>query len=203
MGDMTTSQVDGTSPRSRRASWAGYGAAAWGFLFALPSFYWGLGGTVGATTTISPSLVELVENRVTWFLVTLWVTGALKVVGGVLGLALVRPGWGTGMNRLLQFAAWGAGVLLLWHGGLFVVSGLLAQSGDARIAEETLQVLRWYTYLWGPWFMAGGLLFIAAARIHLRGMPDPYARRSAVIAGAIGGIGALGLSVAMMVMGSL
>ncbi|GAA4222790.1 hypothetical protein GCM10023075_14550 [Streptosporangium album] len=167
-------------------------------MFALPSFYWALGGTAGAATTISPSLVALVENRVTWFLVTLWVTGALKVVGGVLGLALVRRGRGTGMDRLLQFAAWGAGVLLLWHGGLFVANGLLVKPGDPGMTAEILQVLRWYTYLWGPWFMAGGLLFIAAARIHLRGLPG---RRGAVIAGAIGGTGALGLSVAMTVMG--
>ncbi|MDP9863142.1 MULTISPECIES: DUF3995 domain-containing protein [Streptosporangium] len=195
---MTASQVDGTTAaRSRRAAWAGYGAAAWGFLFALPSFYWALGGTAGATTTISPSLVRLVQDGVTWFIVVLWVTGALKVVGGVLGLALVRR-WGTGMSRLLQFAAWGAGVLLLWHGGLFVVQGLLLQLDGTGIAPELLPVIRWYTYLWGPWFMAGGLLFVLAARVQRRGLAD---RRGTAVAGAAGGVGALGLSVALTVMG--
>ncbi|WP_433251192.1 DUF3995 domain-containing protein [Streptosporangium sp. CA-135522] len=194
---MTASQVSETAPRTRRAVWAGYGAAAWGFLFALPSFYWALGGTAGATTTLAPPLVKLAQDRVTWFLVVLWVTGVLKVVGGAVGLALVRR-WGVGMSRLLQFAAWGAGVLLLWHGGLFVVQGLLLQAGDTELPQELLPVIRWYTYLWGPWFMAGGLLFLVAARVHLRGLAD---RRGAVIAGVIGGSGALALSVAMLILG--
>ncbi|ACZ83986.1 DUF3995 domain-containing protein [Streptosporangium roseum] len=194
---MTTSQVNETAPRSRRAAWAAYGVAAWGFLFALPSFYWALGGTAGAATTIAPPLVKMVEDRVTWFLVVLWATGALKVVGGVVGLALLRR-WGTGMSRLLQLAAWGAGGLLLWHGGLFVVQGLLMQADSAGIAPDLLPVIRWYTYLWGPWFMAGGLLFITAALVHLRGLAD---RRGAVIACAVGGLGALILSVAMLLLG--
>ncbi|MER5419336.1 DUF3995 domain-containing protein [Streptosporangium roseum] len=194
---MTASQVNETAPRSRRAAWAGYGVAAWGFLFALPSFYWALGGTAGAATTIAPPLVKMVEDRVTWFLVVLWATGALKVVGGVVGLALLRR-WGTGVSRLLQLAAWGAGGLLLWHGGLFIVQGLLMQADSAGIAPDLLPVIRWYTYLWGPWFMAGGLLFVTAALVHLRGLAD---RRGAVIAGAVGGLGALILSVAMLLLG--
>ncbi|MER5321956.1 DUF3995 domain-containing protein [Streptosporangium roseum] len=194
---MTDSQVNETVPRSRRAVWAGYGVAAWGFLFALPSFYWALGGTAGAATTIAPPLVKMVEDRVTWFLVVLWATGALKVVGGVVGLALLRS-WGTGVSRLLQLAAWGAGGLLLWHGGVFVVQGLLLQADSTGIAPELLPVIRWYTYLWGPWFMAGGLLFVTAALVHLRGLAD---RRGAVIAGAVGGLGASILSVAMLLLG--
>ncbi|MEU7986079.1 DUF3995 domain-containing protein [Streptosporangium canum] len=194
---MTASQVNETAPRSRRAAWAGYGAAAWGFLFAMPSFYWALGGTAGAATMISAPLARMAQDRVTWFLVVLWVTGALKVVGGVLGLALLRR-WGTGVSRLLQLAAWGAGVLLLWHGGLFVVQGLLLQADSTGIAPESLPAIRWYTYLWGPWFMAGGLLFLMAARVHLRGLSD---RPGAVVAGAVGGLGALGLSAAALALG--
>jgi hypothetical protein len=166
-------------------------------VFALPSFYWAAGGVAGAATTVAPALVRLVQEQATWFIVVLWVTGLLKVVGGLLGLALVG-GWGQRGSRFLQLAGWGAGVLLVWHGGLFLVQGLLVQSGVVTIAPELLSVSRWYTYLWGPWFVVGGLLFIMAARIHLRSVGD---RRSGAIAGAVGGFGALGLSVAMLAAG--
>ncbi|GAA3169774.1 hypothetical protein GCM10010466_68690 [Planomonospora alba] len=172
--------------------------AAWGFAFAVPSFYWALGGTAGATTTISPSLVRLIEEGVTWFVATLWATGALKVIGGLLGLALARGPWGRAADRLLQLAAWGAAVLLFWHGAAFVLQGVLAGSGALDLSADFLPVLPWYTYLWGPWFMAGGLLFALAARTHLARMPD---RRSGVVAAAVGGTGALLLSAAMLAAG--
>ncbi|MDJ0381431.1 DUF3995 domain-containing protein [Streptomyces sp. G-G2] len=195
---MTThGYVSATTSVTGRAGWPGYAAAAWGFAFALPSFYWLAGGTAGVATTVAPSLGELLRDRVTWFIVVLGVTGFLKLVGGFLGLALIRR-WGRRVDRLLQLAGWGAGVLLVWHGGLFLVQGLLVQSGVVGIAPDLLPVSRWYTYLWGPWFVVGGLSFILAARIHLRRMTD---RRGGVAAGAIGGFGALGLSVAMLVAG--
>ncbi len=191
--------VGGTSVARGGARWPGFAAAAWGLVFALPSFYWAAGGTAGAATTVAPALVELVRERVTWFMVVLWVTGLLKVVGALLGLALVVGSRGRRVNRLLQLAAWGAGVLLVWHGGLFLGQGLLVQGGVVTIEPELLAVSRWYTYLWGPWFVGGGLLFLLAARTHLRSVADH--RRSCAIAGAVGGFGALGLSAAMLAAG--
>jgi Protein of unknown function (DUF3995) len=85
--------------------WPGYVAAVWGLLFAVPSFVWALGSTVGAQTTVSPSLVKLAQDRVTWFVVVLWVTGVLKVVGALVGLGLTRR-WGTATGRLLVCCGW-------------------------------------------------------------------------------------------------
>ncbi|MGC5015563.1 DUF3995 domain-containing protein [Streptosporangium sp. DT93] len=184
---------------SRRATWPGYAAAVWGFLFAVPSFYWALGGTAGVESTISPQLVELARQQDSGMLAVLWVTGALKVVGGLLGLALVRRRpWGHGMNCLLQLMAWGAGVLLAWHGAQFIVQGLLVQAGLVEIPSESLPILRWYTYLWGPWFVAGGIAFVLAARAHLRTVPD---HRHPRIAGVVGGLGALALSAVALMTG--
>ncbi len=171
----------------------------WGFLFAVPSFYWALGGTAGASSTISPSLVQLVRDGDPGFVTVLWVTGALKIVGALLGLALARRRpWGRHTNRLLQLAAWGAAVLLAWHGALFVVQGLLVQAHIIELAPELVPVSRWYTYLWGPWFVAGGVAFALAARAHLAGLAGC---RGAVIAGAVGAVGALALSVAALIAG--
>ncbi|GGL07463.1 DUF3995 domain-containing protein [Planomonospora parontospora] len=98
---MTRSHPGVREPAQPRWRWPGYAAAVWGFAFAVPSFYWALGGTAGATTTISPSLVRLVEEEVTWFVVTLWVTGLLKVVGGL-------PGSGRG-EASSELRTWSSG----------------------------------------------------------------------------------------------
>lgn len=181
------------------ARWPGRAAAVWGFVFAVPSFYWAMGGLAGASSTVAPSLVHLVQERNPGFIAVLWVTGALKIVGGMLGLALVhRRVWGCGMNRLLQLMAWGAGVLLVWHGALFVGQGLLVQADIIKLAPELVPISRWYTYLWGPWFVAGGVAFMFAARAHLNGAAD---RRDATIAGMVGGLGALVLSAAALAAG--
>src|SRR6266545_1692046 len=102
--------------------WPGYAATVWALLFAVPSFVWALGGTVGARTTVSPSLVKLAQDRVTWFVVVLWVTGALKLIGALIGFGLTRR-WGTATGRVLVCCGWGAAVLLVWHGLLFVIGG--------------------------------------------------------------------------------
>ncbi|MEV7414060.1 DUF3995 domain-containing protein [Streptomyces sp. NPDC089919] len=179
----------------------GYAAAVWGFAFAVPSFYWALGGLAGASTAVAPSLVELARERNPGFIAVLWVTGALKAAGGLLGLALVRRRpWGRAGDRLLQLSAWGAAVLLVWHGALFVGQGLLVQAGVVGVDPELLPVSRWYTYLWGPWFVAGGIAFALAARSRLRTVPADE-RRPARTAGVVGGLGALLLSAGALAAG--
>ena len=59
-------------------------------------------------------------------------------------------------------------------------------------------VVRWYTFLWGPWFVLGGVLFMAAGWAHLRGLAD---RRTGWIFGMLGILSGLGLSVAMLLPG--
>lgn len=177
--------------------WPGYLAGAWGFLFAVPSFVWALGGTAGAETTVSPSLVELAEDRVTWFVVVLWATGVLKVIGGLIGLGLTGQ-WGVTGGRLLVCCGAGAAVLLTWHGVLFVVQGLLVETGAMAIDPELHGVIRWYLYLWGPWFVLGGLAFGAAAQRYVRASADPRGER---VAGLVGGLGALVLSILALLAG--
>ncbi|MFE9659150.1 DUF3995 domain-containing protein [Streptomyces sp. NPDC005955] len=180
---------------SRPGRWPGHAAVVWGLAFAVPSFAWAWGiGLTTASTALAPPLVELARERDPGFIALLWATGVLKAVGGLLGVALVcRRAWGRGTNRLLQLAGWGATVLLVWHGAEFVVHGLLVEAHVIDIDPDLSSVTRWYTYLWGPWFVAGGVLFGLAARTHLSTVAD---RGDAVIAGRIGGFGALALSAA-------
>jgi hypothetical protein len=90
----------------------------------------------------------------------------------------------TATGRLLVCCGWGAAVLLVWH-------GLLVESGLVAIDPALRTVSRWYLYLWGPWFVLGGLAFAAAAWVYVRTSAD---RRGGRVAGLVGGLGALGLS---------
>jgi len=153
-------------PGSRRTAWVAYAACGWAFLFAAPSFYWAAGGPVGMGT-LGPGIAAMARDP--WFVVLVWATGVAKVLAGLLALALVRP-WGRRIPRwILLVGAWGGGMLLLFHGGDFVVQGALALGGVVDVSESTPRaVIRWYTFLWGPYFLVGGILFCAAAWHHHR-----------------------------------
>jgi hypothetical protein len=175
---------------SRWAVGVTYTAAGWAFLFAALSFYWALGGTAGAET-VSPEIVQLARAHVPWVIAALWISAIIKVVSGFVALALIQP-WGSRVPRwILLILAWGAGTLLFVHGGLFFAVGVLALSGTIRYSTPAT-VLPWYTFLWGPWWLLGGLLFLLAAWSYVRRSPQG---RVDLVFSALGVFGALVLLV--------
>ena len=165
--DGMATAVPSTLPRW--ASGVAYAAYGWAFVFTALSCYWALGGTVG-TETVSPAIVQLARAHDPWVEAALWLTAFIKVISGVVVLALILP-WGRMIPRwLLLMLAWGAGTLLFVHGGLYFVVGVLALSGTIRVGTPLL-LLRLYTFLWGPWWLLGGMLFLLAAWIGLRKAP--------------------------------
>ncbi|MEU0787211.1 hypothetical protein ABZ341_37385 [Streptomyces sp. NPDC006173] len=122
----------------------------------MPSFVWATGSTLGAQSTVSPSLVKLARDGVPWFVAVLLVT------------------------------------VLTWHGGLFVVHGVLVEAGVAAVEPDLAALTAWYLYLWGPWFIVGGLAFAWATALHVRQREE---RGKLRLYGAVGALGALALSV--------
>jgi hypothetical protein len=110
--------------RSRTTAWAAYAACALAWLYAVPSFYWALGGTAGLNT-VGGAIEELARTRDPAGIALGLGAGVLKVAGGLLALALVRP-WGRAIpRRLLLGAAWTASVVLTCYGGLLVAVGAM------------------------------------------------------------------------------
>lgn len=146
--------------RSWSPTWVGYTACAWMLVFAVMSFYWAVGGTAGLNTV---SLGQEFASE-SWFITALWLTGILKVVGGLLALALVQS-WGRRLPRwLLLIAAWGTGALLLLHGGDFMIQGAITETGFISLSgPATWTPTHWQTFVWGPWWLLGGLIFCLAA----------------------------------------
>ncbi|MFF3920189.1 DUF3995 domain-containing protein [Streptomyces sp. NPDC001852] len=161
-------------------------------MFAVPSFVWATGVTFGAQSTVSPSLVKLAREGVPWFLTALVVTGFLKLLGALVGIGLTRPRRSR-ISRLMVFCGGGAATLLTWHGGLFVVHGVLVEAGAVSVESDLAGLTGWYLYLWGPWFIMGGLAFAGATVLYLAKRDD---RRRLRLYGAVGALGALVLSLA-------
>jgi len=103
-------------------AWAASLACALALLSALLSFYWALGGTAGLAT-VGGAIEELARARDPAGVALGVGAGVLKVAGGLLALALVRP-WGRAVpRRLLLGVAWAGSVLLTAYGGLLAAVG--------------------------------------------------------------------------------
>jgi len=88
---------------------------------------------------------------------------AVKVAGGLLALALVRP-WGRVLpRRWLLIASTGASALLVVYGGLNVAVASLVLSGVIHpSAEADRTALRWHAGVWDLWFLVWGILLALA-----------------------------------------
>ena len=169
----TTASGSAVSPmQSRSTAWAGYAACTWAFVFAAVSFYWAAGGTAGADT-IGDTITKPALARDPTFVAILWATGALKVLAGLLALALVRP-WGRLTPRwMLLTAAWGTGALLVLYGGAnLAVRGLMAVGLLSTPESMHSTAAQWHLLLWDPWWLFGGILFVAAAWYYTRRSRD-------------------------------
>jgi uncharacterized protein DUF3995 len=135
-------------------------AAGWAAVFALLHVFWALGGAVGLAGSAGE---QLATGRPGWFVALgLWGVAVLLVVGVCLGLALTRAAAPGRASRVLVRTGAAVGVFLLLRGlGIEVL--LLAGVYDGNSALTAAQ-RHWSLWLWNPWFVAGGVAFLLAAR---------------------------------------
>lgn len=170
MDGATGDHVDRIGPRpdSRlRASWAAYAAVGWAVLFAAQSFYGAAGGTFGLAT-FGREIERQARARDPDFIAFVWVTGGLKLVAGLLAVALTGRRWrGVPTGRLLRGVAWATSAFLLFYGGANLVHHGLMQAGVLDVPDGLGQTGLWgHLFLWDPWWMLGGVLFTMAAHHH-------------------------------------
>jgi hypothetical protein len=152
-----------TAQRPSRV-WAGRVACAWAAIFALMSLYWAAGGTLGGKT-VGAEIYRLGRERDPSFVAQLWAAFALKALIAMLALALVQA-WGRRLPRrllLVLAGATGAGITLYAVGGL--IQHALMATGTISTSEALgTYALPWHLALWDPFWLVGGLLFLAATR---------------------------------------
>jgi len=147
----------------RPGRWSGFAAAGVAFAFAAVNLYWALGGR-----SLLDTLGGEIERRALagddLLLAANAAAAVLKLLGGVLALALVQP-WGERLpRRPLQLAAWGGTAVLVTYGVLQTLGvGLVALDLVEPADPVEPRALRWRLLLWEPWFLVWGVLLGAAA----------------------------------------
>jgi Protein of unknown function (DUF3995) len=171
MADQPNVHQPAPTSRSRATAWAAYAACALALLYAVPSFYWALGGTAGLDT-VGGAIEELGRTRHPAGIALGIGAGVLKVAGGLLTLALVRA-WGRAIpRRLLLGVTWVASIALTAYGGLLVAVGALVLTGVISPSGPVDRTaLQWHVLLWDLWFLVWGLLLAAAAWYYGRQIP--------------------------------
>lgn len=162
-----------TATRDHRdGAWAGYVACGWGLFFAVISFYWGSGGTVGLDT-IGGSIEKLAKQGDPAIYAAVWITGVLKVVGAALALALVQQ-WGLRLPRKpVLVLGWAAAALPTLYGGFLVAADALGETGAIKVSGPIdWTALKWHLWVWDMSFLIWGLLFFAALRVYRRGLGE-------------------------------
>ena len=156
-------------------AWA---AVAVAFAFAAVSLVWALGSTLGLDT-----LGGTIERRARAGDPVLraanLVALVLKVLGGVLALALVQR-WGRRLpRRLLLALGWSGATILVLYGLVQTTSVGLVALGVVVPAEPLSdRALLWRLFLWEPWFLAWGLLLAGATLRSQRLSSQPTSRRN-------------------------
>jgi hypothetical protein len=127
------------------------------------SFFWAAGGTTGIET-LGNEIERRAREREPGFVTEVWVTGVLKVVVGLLALAPVRP-WGRRLpRRALVITTWVVGAGLALYGVANLIQHGLMKAGAIDTPSGLgSDAATWHLLLWDPWWLLGGVLFIAAA----------------------------------------
>jgi Protein of unknown function (DUF3995) len=158
------------TPIPLRRAWPAYAAAVLAFASAAVSVYWTLGGTA-LLDALGGTFERLARDRSAAALVVGIMVILVKVAGGLLALALVRP-WGASIGRrlLLPPSVVGSMILVLYGGAEVLLGGLVLGDVITPSGPVDEHALRWHVLVWDLWFLLWGLaLGLAAWRYHREG----------------------------------
>ena len=134
--------------------------AVWCLLFSLISFYWASGGMAGVQT-LGGVIYQKAFERESSFIAIVWITGFIKLIGGIFLLLLLRK-WSKILNQVLFFLALMGGIFLFLYGLANFVTILLSVVGYMSLQIENYAA-KWRLFFWEPFWMLGGVLFILSA----------------------------------------
>lgn len=137
-----------------------YVAAVLAFASAATTAYWVLGGTA-LLNTVGGYAEDLARTRSALALFVGLLVVGVKIVAGLLALALARPS--ARFRRPLLLAGSAGGLLLIAYGGLLVAVGALVLTGIIRPdGAVDRRVLTWHVALWDSWFLLWGIALALA-----------------------------------------
>ncbi|MGI8428013.1 MAG: DUF3995 domain-containing protein [Solirubrobacteraceae bacterium] len=147
--------------------WPAYAAAAWALLFTVQSLAAAIivtSGSAFGADTFAAAFARLARASDAGFIAILWLAVVAKALGGMLALAPTRR-WGRWLrHRPLTIATYAVGVLVFLYGAINLIEHLLMKTDATTIpASLGARALPWHLWLWDPYWILGGVLFLAAA----------------------------------------
>ncbi|WNQ12179.1 DUF3995 domain-containing protein [Paenibacillus aurantius] len=146
----------------RRKRWPVVCGVVWSLLFACMSFYWAGGGSLGVET-LGPEISRQAVLRDDSFILVVWLTGAAKVAGALVLIALEIRWTIRFLPTALRFAAMIGGIFLFLYGLLNFAAVLLALAGVLDLPVDRYSAW-WRIFFWEPFWMAGGLFYFFSGR---------------------------------------
>lgn len=131
----------------------------WTAIFAIMSFYWAMGGMIGVRS-LGGEVYEISLNPEPSFILTLWLTGFIKLLGVILLLVEWRS---SVKSKGLYYITKIVGISLFLYGLLnFITISLSA----FNILDFNLDgyATFWRLVFWEPFWMIGGLFYFYSVK---------------------------------------
>ena len=135
----------------------------WGF-FGLVSVSWALGSPWLVDTVLQGDGQRLAQERPTWFVAVVLISGLVKLGFVIFGFALLCPDVIRAPRWLRLAFGWVSGVLLIAYGLFGSTQGIVRLLSNQPISRYGW----WRLFLWMPHFWVGGILVVAATIAYLR-----------------------------------
>ncbi|MGG3640967.1 DUF3995 domain-containing protein [Bacillus gobiensis] len=137
--------------------------AIWSFVFAIMSFYWALGGMIGVES-LGGKIYQLALERNPQFILLVWITGFIKVIGGVFLLLMLMNRLPDFIKKSLYWISIVAGIFLFLYGAANFTTVGMAKWDLLEMGQQSQFALNWRFYFWEPFWMLGGILYFIAGR---------------------------------------
>lgn len=131
--------------------------SVWSVMFAALSFYWAMGGMFGVKS-LGGAVYEMSLNPERSFIIIVWITGFVKLLGFILLLMLLVHWRKPIITKTLYYVTKIAGVLLFVYGLLnFITISMSA----LHILDFQLDAYAtfWRLIFWEPFWMIGGVFY--------------------------------------------
>ncbi|WP_040979447.1 DUF3995 domain-containing protein [Oceanobacillus jeddahense] len=134
----------------------------WTVLFAGMSFYWAMGGMLGVRS-LGGEIYEMSLDPEPSFILIVWLTGFVKLLGALLLLLLVVPWKNAIISKVLYYFTKIAGVFLFVYGLLNFIT--ISMSAFAILDMDLeAHATFWRLVFWEPFWMIGGICYFFSVK---------------------------------------
>lgn len=134
----------------------------WTLLFAGISFYWAMGGMLGARS-LGGAIYEMALNPDPSFIRIVWLTGFIKLLGVVLLLLPFIQWKRTIIVRVLYVVIKAAGIFFFLYGLLNFITISLSAFNILDFDLDDFATF-WRLIFWEPYWMLGGIFYFFAVK---------------------------------------